>query len=1183
MSDSFVHLHVHTLYSLLDGAIRLGPLTQQVKALGMPAVAITDHGNMFGAVDFYQTCKKAGVKPIIGTEARIVPQLSEKRGKSFHLGLLARNAEGYANLLYLSSHAHLEGYDALTTTGYMDHEMLAAHSAGVIGLSGDLGGQLPQALLRGEEQEARRLAAWYRDVFEPGQFYLELMDNAFPEQKVVNRGLVQLSKELSIPVVATNDCHYLKREDALAHGILMCIQLQKAVDLEQLMGHGVDSFYLKSPEEMWAQFAELPEACRNTLVIAESIDFAMQLGKEMLPQYKVPDAFMQEHGLSDPAVAVDLYFEDRARAGLERRFAHWRALGHACDEAVYKERLELEIRVIRQMGFPGYFLIVWDFINWSKEHGIPVGPGRGSGAGSLVAYALRITDIDPMRYALLFERFLNPERVSLPDFDIDFCMNRRTEVIEYVTQKYGQYNVGQIVTFGSLKAKACIRDVGRALALSYAETDRIAKLVPETVGITLEQALQQEPKLRELVKSDAKVAKLYEIAQQLEGLNRQAGMHAAGVVISEKELWHYVPICRGANGEIVTQYAKYEVEQAGLVKFDFLGLKTLTVIAEALRLIDEGRAARSEGKLDLGAIPMDDAAVFQIIGEGRTTGVFQLESRGFRDLLMKLRPDCFEDIVAAVALYRPGPLGSGMVDQFIECKHGTRSVEYPHPWLETILKETYGVIVYQEQVMQCAQTLAGYSLGGADLMRRAMGKKKPEEMAKQRKIFVDGAVGLGVDAQQAGDIFDKIEKFAGYGFNKSHSAAYALITYQTGWLKAHYPVEFAAASLSCDRDSTDKVVRTIHDTRNHGIRVLPPDVNVSGMDFSVSDGAVRFGLGAVRGVGEAAIAAILEARTEGRFTSVFDFCDRVDLKRVNRRVLEALVKCGAFDTVWPKLGSMREIGEARARMFASIGMAIERGQRTQSERDAGQKSLFSMFDDDAEPEHTELSYPPAEPWPDKTVLALEKEVIGFYVTGHPLDRYADELSLYASNDTQRLIELPNNADICLVGVIASLRERPVKRGEGRMANLVFEDKLGQVEVVCFPRCFAEYEDLIRSDEPLLLRGRISIEGDETLIHRIRAEEFSRLSSERESKVGHVLIELDESQTPISQVSALATVMSLHPGDCLAYVRVNVAGMGSVTLPLAEQHRVNVSDEFMNQIRALPCEPKLKLSLRVLGN
>ncbi|MEZ4460561.1 MAG: DNA polymerase III subunit alpha [bacterium] len=988
--------------------------------------------------------------------------------------------------------------------------------------------------------------------------------------------MIDLSKELKIPVVATNDCHYLKREDARAHGILMAIQLGRTVNVERMMEHGLDQLYVRSPEEMYEAFAHLPEACENTVKIAEMCDVKIPLGDVYLPLYDVPKVFIEEAKVEDPKEVIAKYFAHVARQGLEARFAEFKELGITVNEDEYRARLELEIDVIVGMGFPGYFLIVWDFIGWAKKNDIPVGPGRGSGAGSLVAYAMLITDLDPIPYELLFERFLNPERVSMPDFDIDFCMNRRGEVIEYVTQKYGQHNVGQIITYGQLKARACIRDVGRALGLSFGDTDRIAKLVPEELNITLESALDQEPRLRELCDEDPRVKDLFDISLSLENLNRQAGMHAAGIVISEEPLWDYVPICRGANGEIVTQFAKNEVEEAGLVKFDFLGLKTLTVINDAVRLINAQRAVSGEPLFDLRRIPMDDPAVFKLISAGDTTGVFQLESSGFQELLKKLKPDCFEDIIAAVALYRPGPLGSGMVDDFIDRKHGRKRVEYPHPWLEETLKPTYGVMVYQEQVMRTAQVMAGYTLGGADLLRRAMGKKKPEEMAKQKEIFLAGAGGLDVDPRVAEEIFDLMAFFAGYGFNKSHSAAYALITYQTAYLKAHFKVEFMAALMTSDRDNTDKIVRFINEAKGMRIEVLPPDVNESHMDFSVVDGKIRFGLGAVKGVGSGVIEVILEAREkEGPFKNMFDFCSRVDSKRLNKRTLETLIRCGAFDSVGPQKNSryIGDIAMARSQMAAAIDLAVDRGSKAQHDAEVGQSSLFGMMAPAVQETYLEVVYPEVEAASDSQVLDDEKSLLGFYVTGHPLDRFENDVGLLGASAASQIVNAGNHREsVAVAGVITEYRERPLKSGNGRMAFMQLEDKSGAVEVLVFSSVFAEYEEVFKSGLPLLVKGSVHEDGDgDARVRKLRAETFIRIDEARRERVKRVKVEFKVDDIQNGELERVKAIMSCHPGTCRTSLAVSLTkdiGEGSVELPLPQEFWVDPTDEFLMGVERL---------------
>src|SRR5882672_5637576 len=818
----FTHLHLHTQYSLLDGAIRVKDLFPKVKDLGMDTVAVTDHGNMFGAIDLYTEAKQAGVKLIFGCETYVASTDRHDRTnrRNFHLILLAQNEVGYKNLTYLNSMGYLEGF---YYNPRIDKQLLREHSEGLIGLSACLGGEIAQTLEKNGVAAAEETAREYASLFAPGDFYLELMPTPMAEQETLNGELVRMSKKLGIPLVATNDCHYVNRADATAHDVLMAIQTGKSLKDEKRLKHVVDSYYMKSPSEMDTAFKDVPEAVENTAAIAARCNVKLKLDETFLPAYKVPEG-----------ETLDSYIATLIDQGLERRFRELASRGVAFDPDRYRERCKSELAVIQKMGFSGYFLIVWDFIRWAKDHGIPVGPGRGSGAGSVVAWALRITDIDPLEFKLLFERFLNPERVSMPDFDVDFCMNRRGEVIKYVQDKYGKDQVGQIATFHQLKARGVIRDIARAMEIPFAEADKLAKLVPEPVqgkSPPVREAIEQTPELKQLYNESPLHRELLDIAAALEGLNRHAGMHAAGIVIAERPLWEYVPCFRGQNDEIVTQFAMKEVEKAGLVKFDFLGLKTLTVIQTAVKLINQQRPPGDE--LDIDVIRKDDAEVYKMIARGDTTGVFQLESSGFREMLKKLKPDCLEDIVAAVALYRPGPLEGGMVDDFIDRKHGRKSVEYPHPWLEKVLGDTYGVIVYQEQVMQIAQVLGGYSLGGADLLRRAMGKKDKQEMANQRATFIKGAAERGVDEAKASQIFDQVDRFAGYGFNKSHAAAYALVAYQTAYLKANYPIEFLAASMTLDVSNTDKLNVFRQEIDRLGSKLLPVDINKSSPVFSV--------------------------------------------------------------------------------------------------------------------------------------------------------------------------------------------------------------------------------------------------------------------------------------------------------------------------------------------------------------
>ena len=1176
----FVHLHVHTHYSLLDGAIRIPDLMERVDELGMDTVAMTDHGNMYGAVNFQKGASKAGIKSIIGCEMYMCDAAFDETAQAaevFHLTLLAKNLKGYENLMYLNSMGWLKGYDERRGIPRIDFDLLADHHEGLICLSGDLGGELNQSILQGDVDEARRIAQRYHQLFGHEHYYLEIMDNALPEQKKCADAVIEMSEALGIELVATNDCHYLTREDARAHAVLMCIQLGKTADIDRIMEHGVDQLYVRSPEEMWEVFSHVPQALENTVKIAEMCDVEIPLGEIYLPQYDVPEEFVEERDLQDPTAIIDAYFAHVAKDGLQRRFEELDALGQDYDRQIYEARLQEEIEIIEQMGFPGYFLIVWDFIDWSHQQGIPVGPGRGSGAGSLVAYSMRITDIDPMPYDLLFERFLNPERVSMPDFDIDFCMNRRGEVIDYVTDKYGADNVGQIITYGQMKARACIKDVGRALNFSFGETNRIAKLVPDELGISLKQALKQEKRLPQMCDDDEGVDTLFDIALSLENVNRQAGIHAAGLVIAEDPLWEYVPICRGANGEIVTQYAKNEVEEAGLVKFDFLGLKTLTVIDDAVRLINQQRSASDDEPFELKAIELDDPDVFELISAGNTTGVFQLESSGFQGLLKKLQPNSFEDIVAAVALYRPGPLGSGMVDDFIDRKHGRKEVEYPHPWLEEVLEPTYGVMVYQEQVMKTAQIMAGYTLGGADLLRRAMGKKKASVMEQQKQIFVDGAVEKEVDERTATEIFDLMAYFAGYGFNKSHSAAYGLITYQTAYLKAHFPVEFMAALMTSDRDNTDKIVRFINEAKEMGIEVMPPDVNESLLDFSVVEGKIRFGLAAIKGVGAGVIEVILEERVEaGPFESIFDFCGRVDLDRINKRALEAMVKSGAFDSIGPELEEhyIGAICEARASLFESIDAAVERGTRAQHDAEVGQSSLFGMMSEDVRDEVLDESYPDARPWSERTLLGYEKELLGFYVTGHPLDRFQSELGIYGVTSTSELMngKLRNYSDVVAAGMVTAMREISLKSGDGRMAFVTIEDKTGGVEVIVFSSAFEEYEEILKSGDPILIRGTIQEEGDpNNRTRRIKCDEVSTLMAQREEKISRVEVEIGVDDVDQAQLQALRSILQRHHGECqtsLVFKMETRQGRGRAELALPEGYSTRPSDELMMSLERI---------------
>jgi DNA polymerase-3 subunit alpha len=1205
MSDEFVHLHVHTQYSLLDGAVKVKDLVKRVSAGGMRAVAVTDHGNMFGAVTFYKAAKEAKVQPILGCEVDV----AGRGPHGHHLPLLAASAEGYKNLIRLVSEAQVQ-------SAPLSLERLAAHSRGLVATTGCMGGFVAQAVLEEGEARGREALAALRDTFEPGCVYVELQDHGLPEQSVLNAILERLARDLELPVVATNDVHYSERHDAEAHLYLSCIKTGRSLEEARERHHGSSEMYLKSPAEMAQLFSARPDALRATLEIAEKCKLALRLGEPMLPNFQVPDGF-----------DTDSYFRRVALDGLHRRFEELEAQGKSFERSAYVRRLETELDVITKMKFAGYFLIVWDFIRQAKETGVPVGPGRGSGAGSIVAYAMRITDLDPIPYNLLFERFLNPERVSMPDFDIDFCMDRRDEVIAYVQRKYGETSVGQIATFAELKSKSVVKDVARCLAISPSEAQQIANLIPRKTPAetyTIAESLEIEPKLKGLYDRDARVKELLDQARKLEGLTRHAGKHAAGIVISEGPLWDHVPVFRDEKSNaLVTQYYKDDVEQAGLVKFDFLGLKTLTVLDIAVRLVNarpcpSGPAARPgfvEGKLDLARIPMDDAATYKLLASGETKGVFQLESSGMQQLFKDLRPDGFEDVVAAVALYRPGPLGSGMVEDFVNRKHGRAAIASLHPLVDDILAPTYGVIVYQEQVMQIAQRLAGYTLGGADLLRRAMGKKKPEEMAKQKSVFLEGAIKNGVAQEQAEHIFGLLEYFAGYGFNKSHSAAYALITYQTAWLKAHFPVELLCAILTSDKDRIDKVVRTIADARAMGVTVLPPDVNESDTDFKVvythPEGKrplrrseriqdplgpqIRFGLGAVRGLGGAALEAVFEARTDGPFRDLFDLAARVDAKRVNKAVFEALVQCGAFDS------SLNAQGIARARAFASIDIALERSRAASRDREAGQTTLFGLFD--AAPTTRAATatpsagdYAPSAPWDRRELLVRERQALGFYVSGHPLERYIGRapergeggapsarptgeagLARIGASPISECATMDDWAQVKIVGMVEGYREKIFKDGGGKVAFFELEDLTGRVSVKMRAREIEQYAQALASGDPVLITGKVSfpqraddaeddVEGPRE--PTILLNEVQPLAAVVRADTRSIAIRVRVERTQPADLEGLAKVLSGARGSCPVALYVMFPDGAEAVLTLGESWRVDVGDGLLSGIERI---------------
>jgi DNA polymerase-3 subunit alpha len=1141
----FAHLHVHTQYSLLDGAIRIGDLVKTVKGHEMPAVALTDHGNMFGAIEFYLACEKAGIKPVIGCEVYIAPEsrlVKESRGisdASFHLMLLCENLTGYRNLCKLVSIGFKEGFYYRPR---IDKQVLEEYCDGLIALSACLKGEVAWLCEKDRIPEAISAAKDFSRMF-PDRYYIELQENTLPEQAKANRGLLQVASELGLPMVATNDCHYLKREDARAHEILLCIQTGKTMGDPTHMCFSAEEFYLKSPEEMAQAFHYAPEALSNTMQIVDRCNLSFDFKTYHFPKYTLPDG----RSLEDELIL-------QAREGLNSRLEAIREKRPRLtdeDEKGYRDRLEIELDCIIKMGFPGYFLIVADFINWAKNNNIPVGPGRGSAAGSLVAYALRITDLDPIPYNLLFERFLNPERISMPDIDVDFCQDRREEVIQYVTEKYGRDKVCQIITFGTMMAKGVIRDVGRALDFAYSEVDKIAKLVPNVLNIQLAEAIKQEPRLNEMAEADPRIKELLDTALRLEGLTRHASTHAAGVVVAPDELEEFCPVYKDQkSNSITTQFAMKFVEKIGLVKFDFLGLKNLTVIDNAVKLIRAGK----NPDFDINKLGDDDEATYQLLQVGNTTGVFQLESSGMKDLLVKLKPSCFEDIIAVCALYRPGPLGSGMVDDFIDRKHGRKAVTYELPELQPILKDTYGVIVYQEQVMQIARTLGGYSLGGADLLRRAMGKKDAVEMARQKEHFLAGAKEKNIDLKKAEAIFDLMAKFAEYGFNKSHSAAYALLAYQTAYLKTHYPVEFMAALLTEDMENTDKVIKNITDCRDMGIDVLPPDINASERSFKVLEHSIRFGLGAVKNVGVSAVEAILEARETATFKDLFDFCERVDLRRVNKRVVESLIKCGAFDST----------GAKRARMMAALESAMELGQKIQKEKDSAQESLFGtdeIIKGNGNGRHT---LPDIPEWGEKELLTFEKEAIGFYITGHPLDRHEADVKRLGTADTSTLAEKQDKSEVKICGIVASLSEKITKKGD-RMAFALLEDRLGSVEIMVFPDVFARTSEFLKTDEPLLVTGTVDV-GEESC--KIKAMDIIPLCTAKEQNTRKVSFTLRADSLEKTQMESLKDIISRYRGNCGAYLNIMIPGRIRTIIKLPELYSVRASEDLTLEVERL---------------
>jgi len=1149
--SQFVHLHLHTDYSMLDGACDVEKLVHRVKELGMPAVAMTDHGNIFGAVHFVNAAKAAGVKPIVGCELYVCKkedhdiERTPPEGDTYnHLLVLAENEEGYRNLTKITSEASLRGFYYKPR---VSKKFLAEHSKGLIGLSGCLKGEVAERLMEGNYEAAREAAATFRDIFGGKNFYLEIQDQGLAMEHRIHPGLFQLEKDLGLPMVATNDSHYLCEDDAHAQDVMVCIQTAKSIQDANRMKFEGNQFFVKSYAEMARVFKDSPDVLTRTLDIAERCNLKLEKVSSPFPHFDVP-----------PGFTLDSYFEHVTREGFARRLEVLRGnesrLKHSL--ADYEQRLARELAIIQQMKFSGYFLIVWDFIRYAKERDIPVGPGRGSAAGALVAYSLGITDIDPLQHELLFERFLNPERISMPDIDIDFCMNRRGEVIDYVTRKYGRDNVAQIITFGTMAAKAAIKDVGRAMDVPYSDVDRIAKMVPNQLNITLEEAIQDSPQLKEAYEKDAQIRELLETAKKLEGLVRNAGVHAAGVVIAPRPLTELVPLHRTKNNEIVTAFDMVAIEKLGLLKMDFLGLTTLTILDDTIKLIAQTRGER----LELAGLPLDDDETYRkVFYKGLTSGVFQFESHGMRDVLRRYQPNSIEDLTALNALYRPGPIQGGMIDDFIDRKHGRKKIEYELPELKEILEETLGVIVYQEQVMQIANRLAGYSLGEADLLRRAMGKKKHEEMAQQRERFIEGAAQRNYPAKKIEKIFDLMAQFAGYGFNKSHSAAYALLAYQTAYLKTHYPVEFMAALLTSVTGSTDDVVKYINECREMGIAVEPPDINVSDANFTPHESAIRFGLAAVKNVGHNAIESIVAGRKKlGRYRDIFEFTENVDLRLLNKRVLESLIKSGAMDS----------FGH-RAQLMFVLDKAVARGEKTQRDSELGQHGLFlESFTQAEENDSQNHKLPDIPHWDEHQRLAAEKEILGFFITGHPLEKYRDKLeglnALSLSDISSMKASTGKDETITTAGMIGNVRVLKSKKGDF-YAQATLEDMSGSVDMIVFPEAYRRLSEKVKLEVPVLVKAGVRVE--EGSNPKITASEIIPLEDAKVPLPKSLRIRIPVEGCSESTVDSLHSLFNERRGEARVLFDVERAGDFMVVME-AEGYNVQPDRNFIARVEEL---------------
>ncbi len=1137
--DNFVHLHVHSEYSLLDGACKIHDLVDKAVQLKMPALALTDHGNLFGAIEFYETAKSKGIKPILGYEAYVAPgsrlDKESKNGKETlnHITLLVENNEGYRNLLKLSTSAYLEGFYYKPR---IDKALLKTHSKGLVCMSGCMTSEINRYLMNNRFDDAVAVAKEYKDIFGSDHFYLEIQNNNLEQQARLVSEACEIGKKLNIPLVATNDIHYMNADDALAHDALLCINTGKHLADVQRLRFGTSEFYFKNFQEMYAIFKHIPESLENTSKIADRCNLEMTFGKLHLPKFTPPQGFTN-----------GAYLRKLCEEGAIQKYG-------SITQNI-RNRLDHELKVIENTGFVDYFLIVWDFIHFAIQHHIPA-TGRGSGAGSLVAFVLNITNIDPIENDLLFERFLNAERISMPDLDIDFCAEGREKVIQYVREKYGgNSNVAQIITFGTMKAKAVIRDVGRVMNIPLSEVDKVAKLIPYTLNITLKEALEQEPSLKALYESEKHIHELFDISKKLEGLCRHASVHAAGIVISDEPLTEYVPLAK--SGDVVTTqfYDEILVDKIGLLKADFLGVRKLTVIDKALKLIRE-----TTGKdIDLAKIPMDDRATYDLLSRGDVKGIFQVEtSRGFRELLKKLKPDKFADILPLVALYRPGPLQSGMVDSFINRKHGKEEVTYLHPLLEPILKETHGVILYQEQVMRIANRLAGFSLNQADNLRKAMGKKKPEIMAKFKDQFVNGAIANGIPKETAQSIFELMEYFAGYGFNKSHSAAYAVITYQTAYLKANYTVQYMVAQLSCEKENTDKIVEYIEDCRRMGIEVIKPDVNESQDDFTISDGnKIRFGLGAIKNVGNKAIESIIESRNKtGRFTSILDLCKRVDMRVVNKQVIECLIKSGCFDS----------LHDSRTRLLSGLDTAMQLGSIANKDRRTGQKSLFNIESDTKNmfingDSGTDIETPE---WSEKELRQAEKESLGFYMSSNPLTAYKQKIKQLSSASSADISELPEGKEVVVGGIITNLKQTTTKRGDPMM-YITLEDMKGAVECIAFSKEIKTFQSLLNIEEVVFVKGQV---GFQSTTPTLRVKEIIAEKDALKHLVKCVTVRLDAAHFDEEKLTQLKDTIKKHSGTCPLFFEIVTQNQDIVQIKTSSQYFVSATDAFLSKIKEL---------------